>query len=246
MVYQGSKAKLRPFILPLIQKKIDTMGATLYIEPFVGGANMIDHIRCKARIGSDINSDLIALLRYMQEDPQINMAPKNVTKDDYCSIRKQWQEKSKAHSSEYYVLIGYMASYGGRYFDGGFGSGGKGRNIYKERLRNARKQAPCLKGIYFTSRSFEAWEDVENAVFYMDPPYRETTSYLKADFDHDSFYRFCRKIAERNHVFISEFSMPDDFKCIWSKERKIKQDFYKGSATEVTEKLFFKSGLSAN
>ena len=75
MVYQGSKNRLTKYIVPIIQKQIDENNITTYIEPFVGGANVIDKIRCENKIGSDINEELIALLRYIQEDNDISIAP---------------------------------------------------------------------------------------------------------------------------------------------------------------------------
>lgn len=49
MIYQGSKAKLRKYIVPVLQDCIDRHGVTEYVEPFVVGANIIDHIRCEMR-----------------------------------------------------------------------------------------------------------------------------------------------------------------------------------------------------
>ena len=40
MIYQGSKAKLRKEILPILQNCIDVHKVRSYIEPFVGGANI--------------------------------------------------------------------------------------------------------------------------------------------------------------------------------------------------------------
>ena len=47
--YVGSKNKLSKDLAPIIQSYItdETEG---YLEPFVGGANMIDKIKCKKRI----------------------------------------------------------------------------------------------------------------------------------------------------------------------------------------------------
>ena len=51
MVYLGSKARLVKYIAPILQKCIDDNHIDTYIEPFVGGANMIENIKCKNRIG---------------------------------------------------------------------------------------------------------------------------------------------------------------------------------------------------
>ena len=66
MVYQGSKNKLAKFLVPIIQKYIDDNDIKTYIEPMVGGANLIDKIKCDNKIGADINEELIALLKYAQ------------------------------------------------------------------------------------------------------------------------------------------------------------------------------------
>ena len=54
MIYQGSKARLIKDILPYIQNCIDSNKVNLYIEPFVGGANVIQHIeRASAELVSE-------------------------------------------------------------------------------------------------------------------------------------------------------------------------------------------------
>ena len=62
MVYLGSKNKLAKYIVPIIQKYIDDTNCKDYFEPFVGGANIIDKIKCENKYGNDINKYLIALL----------------------------------------------------------------------------------------------------------------------------------------------------------------------------------------
>ena len=66
MEYIGSKNRLSKELAPIIQSYIteETKG---YLEPFVGGANMIDKIKCNKRIGCDIHEELIALLQYSQK-----------------------------------------------------------------------------------------------------------------------------------------------------------------------------------
>lgn len=74
MIYQGSKARLIKDILPYIQNCIDSNKVNLYIKPFVGGANVIQHIKRATRIGLDTNSYLIALLRHCQSNPSLTDA----------------------------------------------------------------------------------------------------------------------------------------------------------------------------
>ena len=42
-----------------------------YVEPFVGGANVIDKIKCDVRIGSDINEYLIELLLQVRDNVDV-------------------------------------------------------------------------------------------------------------------------------------------------------------------------------
>lgn len=51
------------------------------------------------------------------------------------------------------------------------------------------------------------------ATVYCDPPYANTSGYID-DFDHERFYRWLRSMEFP--VFVSEYSMPDDFVCIAS------------------------------
>lgn len=62
MKYMGSKSRIAKQIVPIIQNYIDQSTKKAYIEPFVGGANVIDKIVCDYRVGFDINKYLIALL----------------------------------------------------------------------------------------------------------------------------------------------------------------------------------------
>ena len=54
MKYVGSKNRLSKELAPIIQSYI-TDNTVAYIEPFVGGANMIDKIKHHKKIGSDIH-----------------------------------------------------------------------------------------------------------------------------------------------------------------------------------------------
>lgn len=71
-----------------------------------------------------------------------------------------------------------------------------------------------------------------DSVIYCDPPYKGVGGYLN-DFDHDEFYEWVR-----NHdklIFISEYSMPDDFVSI----KQVKHISTLGhSGKDVTESLY--------
>ena len=55
MVYMGSKNRISKYLKPIIESYI-TPNAAAYVEPFVGGCNMIDKIECICpKRGYDIN-----------------------------------------------------------------------------------------------------------------------------------------------------------------------------------------------
>lgn len=88
MKYMGSKSRIAKYIVPILQECIDSNHVTTYIEPFVGGGNVIDKIRCQERIGSDINPYLIALLKRVQEGkPLLD----EVSRDTYNLVRDAWK-----------------------------------------------------------------------------------------------------------------------------------------------------------
>jgi len=66
MVYMGSKKRLQKHITPIINKLIKDNDIKKYVEPFVGGANMIETIECDLRVGNDSNKYLIAMWQRLQ------------------------------------------------------------------------------------------------------------------------------------------------------------------------------------
>ena len=240
MVYQGSKNRISKYLLPIIHKYIEENNINTYVELFCGGCNLIDKVKCKNKIACDYNEDLIALLKYAKYDTELSIAPSDCSFEHYKEVRED--REHKMYSQEYRALIGYMASYGGRYFDGGYGRDKKGgRTIYKERLANFKKQAPLFKDIDFYCGDYKKIniDRFKNCLFYLDPPYKDTKQYSKNVIDYDEFYNFCEKLAENNIVLISEYNMPiDRFECIWSKDVKCLQKSDRKVGEDRTEKLF--------
>ena len=58
---------------------------------------------------------MIALLKYAQLDNDLSIAPSECTFEHYADVRSN--RTTGKYSQEYIALIGYCASYGGRYFD---------------------------------------------------------------------------------------------------------------------------------
>lgn len=236
MKYMGSKNRIAKHILPIILK--DRKEGQWYVEPFVGGANMIDKVKGD-RLGADSNKYLICLLEGLQDG---YIPPDYVPEDEYIKARA---EKSLTPLT---AFIGFGCSYSGKWF------GGFARNIRKdapdsERLnmttrnycteskRNLLKQLPNIAGVKFICSSYKSMPMPKGALIYCDPPYANTTKY-KDSFDHDRFWDWCRAKAKGGHqVFISEYVAPSDFVCIWEKEVNSSLTKDTGSKKGV-EKLF--------
>ena len=59
----GSKSRIAKYIVPIIQNYIDKNYITKYIEPFCGGCNIIDKIKCDNKIASDSHKYLIEMFK---------------------------------------------------------------------------------------------------------------------------------------------------------------------------------------
>ena len=238
MKYVGSKNRLAKELVPLIQLYItdDIKG---YLEPFVGGANMIDKIECNNKFGCDIHEELIELLKYVQDTN--NILPKTITEEEYNKVRL-----NKDKYEKWYVgFVGFCATFGAKYF-GGYARGFKEdkitpRDIPAESIRNIEKQRKNLQNIKFKCCSYdEINKNIKDFVIYCDPPYKGTLKYT-TDFDYDKFYKWCKEMSKNNIVLISEYWMPEEFECIWEKKTTVRIDSNKKSKDkkmERTEKLF--------
>ena len=172
MRYVGSKNKLSKDLIPIIQSYItsDTKG---YIEPFVGGGNMIDKIQCSNKIGCDIHEELIELLKYAQEFS--SLIPERILKEQYIEVKN-----NKDKYEKWYVgLVGFCASFGAKYF-GGYARDSRDDNSGKwsaGAIRNLKKQSPNLHNIKFINSSFMDLpiDNLKNYVIYCDIPYKGTT-----------------------------------------------------------------------
>lgn len=75
------------------------------------------------------------------------------------------------------------------------------------------------------------------SVVYCDPPYAGTSGYARAAFDHKAFYSWCRAVGRRRPLFISEYWMPPDFRCVAGFEVRALAGATTNAQTRV-EKIF--------
>ena len=234
----GSKARVADQICPIINSAIQKSGFHTYIEPFVGGANVIQHIQCDTKYGLDNNSYLIAFWQALQNGWNPHDFP--MSKDTYKAIRAN----KSAYPPHVVALAGFCASYNSKWF-GGYASLthtkiGTVRNYYDEAIRNVLAQVPHLQDVVFRTQDFFTLSS-NNAVIYCDPPYKSTTGYHEA-FNSEEYWQHVRELSRDNVVLCSEYSAPNDFTCIWQKKLITTLDH--DSRSTATEKLFYyKEGL---
>lgn len=171
--YMGSKSRIAKDIVPIIQSYIDEAGIENYCEPFCGGCNIIDKIRCNRKLACDLNQYLIALLIHVRDGGEL-----------YDSVSRELYNKAKAafksgHNSEFRNWqignIGFLGSFNGKFFDGGYAKAGYKktgyRDYYREAKNNLLKQAPKLKGIDFMVSDYKNINlSGSKYVIYADPP----------------------------------------------------------------------------
>lgn len=234
MKYMGSKNRIAKFVLPIMIKEANEKGVTTWVEPFVGGANMIDKVPNNfKRIGIDYNAHTIEALIAIRD--LVDELPTEVSEEYYKSLKGTSPNPVTS-------LIRFGASFGGK-FENGFARGktnkGDSRNYWEETVRNAQKQSLKLQGVKFINGRYDEYSDFENCLIYCDPPYEGTTSYKTGAFDHTKFWDWCRKMSEKNLVFVSEYKAPDDFICVWEGEVKTNFASQRDKAThKAVEKLF--------
>lgn len=235
MKYVGSKSRFAKYLIPIIQSFIDTTHYDTYIEPFVGGANVIDKIKCKNRIGYDNNPYLIALLNKIKEYPCD--LPMNITKEEYNKVKS-----NKDKYEKWYVgYVGFLASYNAKFFDGYAGicktKSGKTRNYFEESVKNLIKQSGLLKEIEFKFKDFKQLTNLYRSIIYCDIPYKDTYQY-KNKFDYDIFYKWCDEMSSNNIVLVSEYSMPNTFVSITTYESNITLSYSRFKTPKRLERLF--------
>ena len=234
MRYMGSKRLLAKHILPWIEA--ERKPGQWYVEPFVGGANMLEHVP-GPRIGADSNAYLIALWQALQSGWT---PPDHVTKAEYDALRA-----SPDVNPVLAAWAGFCCSFGAKWFGGwvsdnlensSYKAGGRRYENYQQAAkRGAAKQLEKLKNVLFVCAPYYALELPPRSYIYCDPPYKGTTAYKNA-FDSDAFYQWVREKSGEGHtVIFSEYSAPPDFLQLWERPHKTNLD-KNGEAR--TERLF--------
>lgn len=149
----GSKSRVISEIAPIIQTYVDASDSGVYYEPFCGGCNVIDHIQANKKYASDNQKYLIALYQNLNLN-RIGELPNSVSKEHYSAVRECFYTNNGLFEDWYIGAIGFLASYNGSFFDGGYAGvvhtkSGIIRDYYAEAKRNLERQTSKLEDITF-------------------------------------------------------------------------------------------------
>ena len=246
MKYMGSKARIAKHLLPIILK--DRKEGQWYVEPFVGGANMIDKVDGN-RIGADSNEYVINALNFIKNEatPRNNKEFSELDYKQAAELARNNRIPTSKLGLFSYALIAF--SFGAKWIGGwsrGKNSKGEQRDYVNEQHKSSERQRERLQNLRLVVGSYDEIYVPDCSIIYCDPPYKGTTKY-KDDFNHDRFWQWCRDKAKEGHqVFISEYNAPDDFVCVWQQELNVSVA-KAGKHKKAVEKLFVhKSQVETN
>ena len=241
MQYLGSKRRIKKYIIDILHKNLHP--DDIFLDMFVGGANIIDKVNHPYRVGNDLHFPLIQMWKKLRDGW---IPPKYVSKEKYKEAKNSGN--IKPHLKAY---IGFC-SFGAKYFDGYPNSNSDGTrtslDYWGQHYRFVMSQVPYIQGVKFTNYSYKTFplhKINKRFVIYCDKPYEATASYsiytigkTKIKFNHKQFWMWTREVVKKGHlVFVSEYNAPDDFICIWEKELTVQADA-KSNKNKKTEKVF--------
>ena len=193
------------------------------------------------RIANDKNKYLVAMFKSLTEGKEF---PETIPRELYNDVRDCWRGKNDRYKEDMVGWVGFMASFNGRFFDGGYsghnvvGAGGKVRDYISEQVKNTLAQVYGLKGVEFHDGDYQELEIPDKSIIYCDVPYKDAKQYdVSRNFDYGKFYSWCKEKVKQGHkVFVSEYWMPSEFKCVWKKQ--VTNSMNQTRTKRPVEKLF--------
>lgn len=225
MRYQGGKERIASRLVENFPSRIGT-----YVEPFVGGMSVASRVEADRYILSDANEALISLYVAWKD----GWRPDRIDETTYERLRSK-QDVLDPRTA----FAGFGMSFGGKWF-GGFARS-KDRDYFQNALNSlTRKMSRLdLSKVRFVCSDYRNLEIPQDAFVYCDPPYRGTTGYAATGgFDSNAFWNWA---ATLENCLVSEYSAPEGWSSIWSKDKNVDMRL-SGGAIPRTESLFAKGG----
>lgn len=169
MRYLGGKTRIAKEMLPIILA--DRKEGQYFVEPFCGGCNVTDKVLGN-RIANDYNEYLIAMFRGLVSGEKY---PEQISRELYNDVRDCFRSGSDKYDFGFMGWVGFMASYRGRFFEGGYsgisaGTKGKPCDYVAQSIRSIMRQIPKLQGVEFRSGDYRNLQIPDESIIYCDPP----------------------------------------------------------------------------
>lgn len=171
MKYLGSKSRIIKEILPLILA--NRTEGQYFVEPFCGGCNVTSNVSGN-RIANDYNQYLIAMFEGLLSGENY---PEQIDRELYNDVRTCFRSGSDKYDIGFIGWVGFMASYNGRFFDGGYSGAvvtakGNTRDYISEQIKNTMAQIPNLHGVEFSTGDYRDLRIPDESIIYCDPRIR--------------------------------------------------------------------------
>lgn len=220
MKYMGSKDKHAEEILAVVLAHRKP-GQT-YIEPFVGGANVLKYVPQAQgpRIGADVNEYMVALHTALANGW---VPPSSFTKSEYLKMQKVPATWAAQNGEFGKAMVGFIATgctFGSTWmgawvkdYDPEERTDLKNYSRCAQSARSCLRDAPGLKGATFVHSSYDKLAIPPGSLIYCDPPYAHTSSYVGDKHINrwkvPPFWQWADRMVEAGHtVFVSEYSGP--------------------------------------
>lgn len=236
MRYLGSKLRIRKEIIPIITEHLNKENE--FVDAFVGGCNILCGIDTPNKVGIDVSKYVCNMWLNIRENG-IEWIPQAFYEEEYYDVKKSYKNQDGRYDDSIIGYVGNCLSFGCKWW-GGFAKHNerKGEDHVKEAYNGIKRQFEnfkYLKDTKFLNCSYDQYPYSPNTIIYCDPPYESTIGY-ESSFDHAIFWDWARRMSKNgHHVYVSEYSAPSDFKCVWRKS--VKEQVGKRVNNKV-EKLF--------
>ena len=208
MQYMGGKSRISKQIAEILNSAIDKNKP--FVSLFCGSCAIESKVQADVKILNDKHPYLIAMWQALQNGWT---PPDVVTKEEYYRVKANMDENPALAG-----FVGFGCSFGGKWW-GGYAKDKRGDDYCGQAKRGLLKDLVGIQSATFTCLDYRDVEIPDGAIVYCDPPYVNTTGYTVGQFDTNEFWDYMRQLSKRCDVYISEESAPDDFECIWSKEK---------------------------
>jgi site-specific DNA-adenine methylase len=243
--YNGGKSHIGKDIAAAMDRHIggEWFRFRHYIEPFCGMLGVMRYVKHESRKASDIDDELIDMWHSVVYDgwlPKLSFT--EYTKEMFLKYKIEGKTESNREvgSTHERGFLKYCCTVGACRWGGFLLDTRPGRKNPLDRCQMLFPQlVPHLKSVDFVTCNYMDYDE-HNCIFYLDPPYANTTGYSGTPkWDEDAFWTFVLKQKAQNNVIFVSNSLPNieaaaekhefEFTILWQK-------LYKSGTTSIKKR----------